>query len=723
MTPKYTCLALAICACNLAYAAENKHDALELPTSTVNADREKQPGLDLDSQSPGTSRLGLSLRENPASVAVADREKIDRIGARNFLDVANALPGVNASAPPGWGGYVAYRGFNGAQVNQLFNGISLQYSAANRPVDAWIYDRVELVGGPSSFLHGSGSVGGSLNYITRLASREDSGEARIRYARFDDRETSIGINRALNDGPGPRHYARLDFSRNDSNGYIDRQERGASNVAFSLLSDLTDRLSHTLAVEYLEEKEDSPYWGAPTLNANRTGELKIDRHDRFSNYNVDDGRYEQRTRWLRSITDYQVDDATSLRNTFYHYEGQRDYRNLEVYKYNAAGNIARSSAYLQRHDQELNGNRLELLHKGELFGRVSDWAFGLDYSVNQQSVYPRSSSGTVDIVTPGNPDPGSFDDIPGMASGLVKARSNEVRTTSGFAENRQQLTDSLSLITALRYDHIELDATNHGAVSANAPSSFERRWDAITGRAGLVWQFTSDANLYVQYSTSAEPPGGTLTGASFTQVRDYDLSTGKQLEVGSKLDFDEGRGSATVAAYRIVRKDFPISDVNNPNGTVQAGQQTSDGVELAASYRFTPQWTLEGNVSWVDARFDDFNETVGGVNVSRKGKTPVNIPDRLANLWLTWEPVQGWRTGVDARYVSAVYANNANTQWVPSYTLYGAFVEHQLDANTKVSARLRNLTDEVYARFIHQSNAQYYLGEPRSLEVALDLRF
>ncbi|MCP6082664.1 TonB-dependent receptor, partial [Klebsiella pneumoniae] len=88
----------------------------------------------------------------------------------------------------------------------------------------------------------------------------------------------------------------------------------------------------------------------------------------------------------------------------------------------------------------------------------------------------------------------------------------------------------------------------------------------------------------------------TLTGASFTQVRDYDLSTGKQLEVGSKLDFDEGRGSATVAAYRIVRKDFPISDVNNPNGTVQAGQQTSDGVELAASYRFTPQWTLEGNV-------------------------------------------------------------------------------------------------------------------------------
>jgi outer membrane receptor protein involved in Fe transport len=33
-------------------------------------------------------------------------------------------------------------------------------------VDAWIYDRVELVGGPSSLINGDGSVGGSLNYVT-----------------------------------------------------------------------------------------------------------------------------------------------------------------------------------------------------------------------------------------------------------------------------------------------------------------------------------------------------------------------------------------------------------------------------------------------------------------------------------------------------------------------------------------------------------------------------
>ncbi|KPB98073.1 TonB-dependent siderophore receptor Precursor [Pseudomonas syringae pv. maculicola] len=41
----------------------------------------------------------------------------------------------------------------------------------------------------------------------------------------------------------------------------------------------------------------------------------------------------------------------------------------------------------------------------------------------------------------------------------------------------------------------------------------------------------------------------------------------------------------------------------------------------------------------------------------------------------------------------------------------------------QLSARLRNLTDELYARFIHQSNTQYYLGEPRSLEVAMQWNY
>ncbi len=713
-----TTLALLVGSASCAWAQDN---ALTLPTSTVSAMADpasQATSLDLDRPIDSGSNLNLSARENPASVSVADRKTMERIGARTFQDAANALPGVNASAPPGWGGYVAYRGFNGAQISQLFNGINLQYGGAARPVGAWIYDRVELLGGPSSFLNGSGAVGGSLNVITKLADRdEDTFEGRVSYGRYDTMETSVGFNKALNTGDGPRHYARLDYSRTSTNGYIDRQENGAGNLAFSLLSDINDQLSHTLALEYLEEKEDSPYWGTPVLQP-LVGELHIDKHDRFNNYNVEDGRYEQRTRWLRSITEYRFDDSTRLHNTFYHYDGQLDYRNLEVYRYNADNSaIARSGGYRQRSDQEVNGNRIDLSHQGQLFGLVSDWAFGVDYNRNQQTNYPLSK-GAFDTVDPDAFDPDHFLDIPGMDAPRSKGRTTTTDTSSLFVENRTRLTDQLSLVSALRYDHIDFDVVDHVA-----RTSLDRHWDAITGRLGLVYDLTSNLSLYTQYSTSAEPPGGTLTSASISQVGDFDLSTGRQVEIGSKFDFLDGRGSATAAAYRIVRKNISVPSSTVPNTTEQAGQQTSTGIELAASFKITSQLLAAGNFSWVNAEYDEFNETVSGVVYSRKGKNPVNIPERTANLWLTYDLAPGWQVGADARYVSSVYANTANTMWVPSYTLYGLSMTHDLDKHVQLSARLRNLTDEVYARFIHQTNAQYYVGEPRSLEVAVQWRY
>ncbi|MCK9798072.1 TonB-dependent receptor [Pseudomonas sp. MAFF 302030] len=717
---RMTTLTLLVGSSALAWAQEAPLKLPAVNISAVAAEPKEATALSLDKTIDSGSRLNLSARENPASVSVADRQTMERIGARNFQDAANALPGVNASAPPGWGGYVAYRGFNGGQIGQLFNGINLQSGGAARPVGAWIYDRVELLGGPSSFLNGSGAVGGSLNFITRLASRDkDSVEGRVSYSRYDTWETAIGVNQALNEGDGPRHYARLDYSRTHTNGYIGRQENGAGNFAFSLLSDVNDQLSHTLAIEYLEEQEDSPYWGAPVLQP-LTGKLHIDKHNRFNNYNVDDGRYEQRTRWLRSITNYRLDDATQLRNTYYHYDGQRDYRNLEVYRYNSDNTaVSRSGAYRQRHDQEVNGNRLELTHIGELFGQASDWAFGLEYSRNKQFIYPLSINSQFGAaVNPNGFDPGDFLDIPGMDAPRTKSRSTWTDTSSTFVENRTRLTDRLALVTALRYDHIDFEVVDH-----TARNTLNRRWDAFTGRAGLVYDVSDTVSVYTQYSTSAEPPGGTLTSASIGQVGNFDLSTGRQVEVGSKLDFLEGRGSATAAAYRIVRKNISVPSSTLQNTTEQAGQQTSTGIELAASLKVTPQLLAAGNFAWVRAEYDEFNETVGGVVHSRKGKNPVNIPDRVANLWLTYDLSPTWQVGADARYVSSVYANTANTMWVPSYTVYGLSIKHDLDAHTELSARLRNLTDETYARFIHQTNTQYYLGEPRSLEVAVQWRY
>ncbi|MCW2271595.1 outer membrane receptor protein involved in Fe transport [Pseudomonas sp. JUb96] len=204
-------------------------------------------------------------------------------------------------------------------------------------------------------------------------------------------------------------------------------------------------------------------------------------------------------------------------------------------------------------------------------------------------------------------------------------------------------------------------------------------------------------------------------------MQDATLATGEQIEVGTKFDFLDGLGAATLAAYQIVRKDFSVSDPDNLNNTLQAGQQTSRGVELAGRLQVTPRLMLEGNYAYVDAQYDRFIETVASLPVSRKGNTPTNVPDQVGNLWMTYAIQPAWKVGLDARYVDTVYANTANTLKAPAFTLYGAFARFKVDSHTSITARVRNLTDEIHARQAY--GTMFYQGAPRTLEVALDTRF
>ncbi|MFJ2989199.1 TonB-dependent receptor [Collimonas sp. NPDC087041] len=712
-------------ACNLAgmadaSAQQTPHETT-LDTVHVTATRDlPNAQLLLDAVGSTGSRLGLTLRDTPASVSIVDRATIDARGAADTQEILKGVPGITASSPPGSAGFVSYRGFSGSQITQLFNGITVQYDTiAARPVDSWIYDRVEAVGGASSFLYGAGAVGGAINYITKLANRDgDKTQLFGSYGSFNSSVAAFGLNRKLNDNQGLANYLRIDASRAASNGYVDGETRRAYNVALSLLTDFTPNLSHTLAYEYQKENVDRPYWGTPLLNP-LGGSGRIDSGIRFKNYNASDAVYQQNVQWLRSILDYRLAPGTTIKNTLYRYTAQRDFRNVEEYRYTADNSaIVRSAALLQRHDQELIGDRLEVQHEGRLGQLQSDWAGGIDYSVNRTTRFPRSLPGPVSTVDPYDFTTGSFFDIPGMTPGFVPDKTNRVSTFSAFLENRTRLLPNLSLVSGLRHDEITLEVNNQRAVSASNPAYFKRNYAPTTGRAGLVLDITPHANVYIQYSTAADPPAGILSTASLGQLRDFNLSTGRQLEIGSKLDFWNGRGNATLAAYSIKRKNLAVADPNNPTMTLPVGAQSSKGIELAFGLRPLDALRIQGNLALVDAQYDEFNENVAGVSVSRAGKRPTNTPARVANLWLDYRPLPDWSVGADARYVSSVYANNANTISAPSYTIFGASLTYRLQKNSSVALRVKNLTDKLYADNI-TSTPMYYLGAPRSVELAL----
>lgn len=722
-------LVLAVFLFFASLALNKAHAQQTLPEVKV-TDRNILPNerLPLDTEIKTGSRLGITARETPASVTVVDRQSIEARDARDTQEALRAAPGLTAAAPPGGAGFVSMRGFNSSQITQLFNGISVQYDViAARPVDAWLLDRIEVIGGPSSFLFGAGAVGGAINYVSKVAQREKgTHDFYAAHGSFNTNRVSYGYNGALG-GDQARNWVRLDVSHQDSDGFVKPGNSKSNVMSMSWLADIAPNLSHTLAYEYVDEDR-LPYWGTPILRP--SSQAQVDPATIRQNYNVSDGLYTNQVQWIRSILEYRVSDATKVQNTVYGYDAERLYRNVEVYRWNATNTaIDRGSLLATRHGQRLWGNRFEITHKSTLLGMPSDWAAGVDLSVNKQTRFPFSASnitGTtgvaLDTVNPYSPNLRNFFSFAGVQDATNPDRDNRVLTRAFFAENRTKLLPRLSVVTGLRADSIDIGVKNYRAATPTDPRFFSASYKPMTGRIGLIYDLTPAANVYVTYSTAADPPSGILATATFAALRDFDMTKGKQFEVGTKFDFLDRRGSATLAAYRIVRRNLSMTDPANSANSIPIGQQSSAGIEANVGYRISQAWRMQANAAYVNPRYDSFNEAVGALSVSRAGNDPTNTPRRVVNAWLTWNPAPDWETGAGYRHVGRVYADTANTLSVPGYDLWDAYLSYKVRKDSTLALRVRNLADKTYVQQT-TGTPMFLYGEPRSIELSLRSAF
>ena len=82
---------------------------------------------------------------------------------------------------------------------------------------------------------------------------------------------------------------------------------------------------------------------------------------------------------------------------------------------------------------------------------------------------------------------------------------------------------------------------------------------------------------------------------------------------------------------------------------------------------------------------------------------PTNTPDKVGNLWLSYDIAPSWQVGGDARYVSSMYANAANTLQVKGWTRTDLGVRYLMDIGndrllTLDETTLRQQAEEAAAR-------------------------
>lgn len=104
----------------------------------------------------------------PAATEIFDREKIEKLGANNVMEVVRNVPGFTLTASPTGNTYIGFRGMAKDHVVILVNGIPLNqdgnYDLESISTD--IIDRIEVVKGGSTVLYGSNASAGVVNIIT-----------------------------------------------------------------------------------------------------------------------------------------------------------------------------------------------------------------------------------------------------------------------------------------------------------------------------------------------------------------------------------------------------------------------------------------------------------------------------------------------------------------------------------------------------------------------------
>lgn len=659
------------------------------------------------------SRLGLTPLETPATVSIVDGEELRARGDLTIVDAVTRAPGISTSANPGNGGTaLVARGFSGqGSVLQLYDGIRLFPVAGTItfPADPFNVDRIEVLNGPSSVLYGQGALGGAVNVITKKPNTERTEvDSEASYGAQESWHVAAGAG-----GPiGDTLSYRADGSYRRSEGYVDRGQSSSYALSAALRFAPSETFSLTLRDDYANQRP-TEYFGTPLING------RLDTSIRRRNYNVADANLHYRDNRLVLTGQWTPSAAISISNTAYWLISKRLFKNLESYcwidadgdcpnGYNstsgAPGTIYRTDNLGIFHDQTQIGDQGSVKWSSALAGLGNDMVIGFD--VNRVKLtYSNNFSSDLqeDFVDPQAFDPGQLLDTQGIAP-RFRTRTTEY---SFFIEDRLRFSEKLSIVAGLRDEHDRVYRQNINPAGVIGPRLFTKTLHNTTWRVGAVYQPTATVSLYGQYSTGTDPLG-TLTTYSGSQTQ-FSNATGNQVEIGAKASILGGRGTASIAAYRIVKHGL-LSQRTATSPIEQVGQRSSKGIEAAISLDLPFGIGIDANGTILDARFDDF---VSGSSIYT-GKTPPGVPEESANLWLRWDTVRNVQVRAGLRYVGPAYSDNANAFRVPGYAVIDAALSHALTTNVAMDLRIYNLFDKDYATTTY-NDEQWILGRPRSV--------
>ncbi|MBM3952235.1 MAG: TonB-dependent siderophore receptor [Rhodospirillales bacterium] len=683
-------------------AADETDLAQERPARTVTLPDVVVTGTrPADTEGTG-SRLNIPLADIPATVEVIDQETLHRRGDRTTLEAVEKAVGWSGGYSAGNGVSFSTRGFVGNDIGILHDGTRIAPPGMSaRQFDTFLYDRIEVLNGPGSSLHGEGAISGVVNYVSKNPDpTRFAREFVASYGSFNSPRGAFALNVPVGE---KRDLAyRVDGVVSHSDGFVDETEYDRYHLIGSVRSDTRPDLRVTLKAELFAD-DIRDHFGLPLNNG------KVDERLLHKNYNVSDRKTRADQMVLRLDTDYTLAPGIAIKNQVYGLNANRHWRNAEAYRFLPATSQVEITALGDvRHEQHLFGDRIHALIDLPVLGHANRFAAGVE--VNRNNFRRNATFPDVSFLVPAfAPNTPSFNQLNNNGA-LNPGTTTVITTTSAFFEDQFEIVKGFKISGGFRFDRYDVDVDNHQTGRQEQKPFF-----APTGRAGIVYEPLAGTTLYGHYVSGTNPSRNFTLGRAL----DFALESSTEYELGVRQKFWGNRAEAGIAVYDIVKENILTQRPNNANVTDNIGRQSARGVEISLGVEPVAGWRVGGNASFLTAEFDEFN--VSGQSFA--GRVPPNVPRQLGNLWTHYRFGNGFDVGGNVRYVGPRSGDNAGTFVLPSYATLDLYASYTVN-NWEFSLRGRNLTDELAIVWSETDyTQQVQTGEPRAIEARVTARF
>lgn len=646
-----------------------------------------------------------TLKEIPQSVSVVTRQQLDDQNLNSLSDAMRNVTGMTVETLSSGGnisGFIS-RGYSLDSIQ--VDGMRAPAGAGNLSAgfDLAIYDRIEVLRGPSGLYQGTGEPGGSVNLVRKRPMQEFAFGAQASVGSWDYYRAVADLSTPF-DSEG-KVRGRFIAAYEDRGSFVDRVSSGRPTLYGIVEADLTSATTLAAGITHQRSRV-TPAFGLP---AYADGSLLDVR--RGTNLSAEWNRIEEETTEVFADLEHRLDGGGSMKASVFHRDTDTPTR-VTTWPNRAVDPVTGDTnliAWSYRNHWKTTGADAHVNLPFEAFGREHSVLVGADYSYTRKQF--NYGGGTIFPTNVNDP----VIDMPQPEMEQVNGNDGRTSEFGLYTRANIQATDHLKVIAGARLSWWKNDARNANQYFGDFSQATTRIDARPSPYAGVVYELTPQLSAYASYTSIFQPQTEIDAQGSTLSPR-----VGRQIETGVKGAFMDGALNAHAALFQIVDRNRAMSDLNNPMYSVAAGKVRSQGFETEISGSPLPNWDIVAGYAYTQTKYLEASQAQEGLSYS------TITPRHAINLWtryrFTQPALEGFSVGTGVRWNSGNYLQSGNVRWDQgSYALVSAQIGYRYSRHVEGTLTVDNLFDRKYYEKLGGASRQNYYGQPRS--VMLTVRY